>query len=63
MQRRFTQAKVHFKFFDFVRIKTIHKPSKVAVAKNFFPVYVKDATCLDEWLLFHAIVVKKAPSP
>ena len=26
----------------------IHKPSKVAVAKKYFPVRVIDATCFDE---------------
>ena len=44
--------------FYFVRIKTTHKLSKVAAAKNVFIhcVYLIDTTCFDEYcFLFHVI--------
>ena len=48
------RPKYTFKFFHSVRIETIHKSSKEAVAKMFFPsVYVIDATCFDDCFLFH----------
>ena len=55
-QRRLIQTKVHFKFCYSVRIKTTHKPSKVAAAQKVFSnVYVIDATCFDECFLFHVV--------
>ena len=50
------QTKVHFKFFCSVRIEKTYKTSKVAAAKLFCSsVYVIDASCFNECLLFHVI--------
>ena len=55
-RRRLIQTKVHFKFCYSVRIKTTHKPSKVAAAQKIFSsVYVMDAICFDECVLFHVV--------
>ena len=45
-------------FFYTVRIKTTHKPSKVAAVRIFFSiVHVIDETCFDDCFLFHAITL------
>ena len=49
MQKRLIQTKVRFNF-------CYSEPSKVVAAKIFFSsVYVIDATCFDEYLLFHVV--------
>ena len=55
-QRRPIQTKAHFMFFNTIRIKTTHKPSKVAAVRNFFSSVI-DATCFDDCFLFHAITL------
>ena len=57
-QGRLIQTKVHFKFCYSVWIKTTHKPSKAAAKSFFSSVFVMDATCFDEYFLFHVITGK-----
>ena len=49
------RVKDTYKFYS-VWIEMTHKPSEVAAAKMFFSgVYVIDATCFNECVLFHVI--------
>ena len=49
----------HFSIFDSVWKEEIHKPSKIAAAKNFFSsVYVTGTTDFDEWFLLNVITWK-----
>ena len=49
LQRRLIQSKEHSKSFYSVRNVTAHKPSNLAVAKNFFSsVYITGTTSFDE---------------
>ena len=56
MQKRLTQTKVYYKFFNSVSKEASHKPLKVAAAKNYFPsVFILDTTCFDECFLFYVV--------
>ena len=53
IQRRLVQTEVNNKLCYSIGKETSHKPLKVATAKKSFPsVYIIDATCFDESILF-----------
>ena len=59
MQGRFLHIKVYYKRLYSVWKETSHKSLKVAAAKKSVPsVYVIDATCFYESILFHVIIAR-----